>query len=128
MTETDMTKVFMVSENENKEKQSSIVVPIDEDMDTVEVNMNDLEKYVAVKTGHEDVFKKYDPAYNEDAEISYLIHTTDFDLARAKKFACSVAERLFATDVIDRTRDDYDGYDDRKRKTTANFKFKIGSK
>ena len=101
---------------------------LDEDMDTVEVNMNDLEKYVAVKTGHEDVFKKYDPAYNEDADISYLIHTTDFDLARAKKFACSVAERLFATDVIDRTRDDYDGYDDRKRKTTANFKFKIGSK
>ena len=35
MTETDMTKVFMGSENENKEKQSSIVVPIDEDMDTV---------------------------------------------------------------------------------------------
>ena len=30
-----MTKVFMGSENENKEKQSSIVVPIDEDMDTV---------------------------------------------------------------------------------------------
>ena len=35
MTETDMTKVFMGSEDANKEKQSSIVVPIDEDMDTV---------------------------------------------------------------------------------------------
>ena len=35
MVETDMTKVFMGSEDENKEKQGSIVVPIDEDMDTV---------------------------------------------------------------------------------------------
>lgn len=101
---------------------------LDEDMGTAEVNMNDLEKYVAVKTGHEDIFKKYDPAYNEDADIGYLMHTTDFDLARAKKFACSVTERLFAVDVIDRIRDDYDGYGEKERKTTANFKFKISSK
>ena len=32
MVETDMTKVFMGSEDENKEKQGSIVVPIDEDV------------------------------------------------------------------------------------------------
>ena len=34
MVETDMMNIFMGSEDENKEKQNSIVVPID-DMDTV---------------------------------------------------------------------------------------------
>ena len=38
---TDMTKIFMGSDDENKEKQSSIVVPIDEDMDTVSSNSPD---------------------------------------------------------------------------------------
>ena len=35
MVKTDDIKVFMGSEDENKEKQNSIVVPIDDDMDTV---------------------------------------------------------------------------------------------
>ena len=37
MVEIDMTRVVMGSEDENKEKQNSIVVPID-DMDTVASN------------------------------------------------------------------------------------------
>lgn len=101
---------------------------IDENMGMSVINITDLEKYVAIKVGQEDIFKEYDPAYNEDADIRYLMHTTDFNLARAKNFACSVAEKLFAVDVIDRTKDDYDVYGENRRKTTANFKFKINSK
>ncbi len=41
MVKTDMTKIFMGSDDENKEKQGSIVVPIDEDMDTVSSNSPD---------------------------------------------------------------------------------------
>ena len=35
MVKTDDMKVIMGSEDEKKEKQSSIVVPIDDDIDTV---------------------------------------------------------------------------------------------
>ena len=41
MVKTAMTKIFMGSDDENKEKQSSIVVPIDEDVDTGSSNSPD---------------------------------------------------------------------------------------